>query len=69
VYRDERTAARLNAGMPGREFKAATSKSTVAVGSTTAVGSITIEEIEAVKSLVDRIGAEKVEKLAKVFAK
>jgi hypothetical protein len=33
------------------------------------VGGITVEEIEAVKRLVDQLGAEKVEQLARVLAR
>jgi hypothetical protein len=56
---------------PGKKPAAAASAAAPANGRRKAAGrvSISIEDIQAVKALADRIGAEKVEKLAAVLAK
>jgi hypothetical protein len=59
------TAAKPKGKKPGR--KAKTASGAVATNGRKAVA-ITLEDIQAVKALADRIGAEKVAQLAKVLA-
>jgi hypothetical protein len=56
------TSAKRRGRKPGRKPAAAASKARTTAG-------ITIDDIQAVKSLADRIGAEKVRELATVLAK
>jgi len=56
------------AGKKGRPAKRKGGRPKAAAATGTA-GGITMHDIEAVKSLVDRMGAEKVKQLAQVLAK